>query len=241
MAELTRIVCERRTYTPRIYTHRHPYAQLVIPVDGPLNITVGRQRTADCQETSIVFLPPDADHSFSSSPEDEFLVFDIPRNFVGRAAGTAGECAQILPVDARWQALRTLLSSEVADRPADSQAIAALFSYSLHLLATKNVPPSLVYIHRNYHKKIVVKELAGIEHYNTTYYYEWFMARTGTTPRLYIQMLRINKAKELLRHTDFDILQIAQQVGYTYQASLTKAFHEIVGISPAGFRGQTRK
>ncbi len=46
-------------------------------------------------------------------------------------------------------------------------------------------------------------------HWDLTYYCEWFRKLTGMTPKAYIQIIRLRKAKELLAHTNISIFQIA--------------------------------
>lgn len=61
------------------------------------------------------------------------------------------------------------------------------------------------------------------------------------SPKEYIIKIRLEKAKELLRDTDYTILQIAQMVGYQHHGSLTRLFREWVGVSPAVYRKTIRK
>ncbi|MGB4440463.1 MAG: helix-turn-helix domain-containing protein, partial [Sedimentibacter sp.] len=44
------------------------------------------------------------------------------------------------------------------------------------------------------------------------------------SPTEYIQKLRVQRAKELLRYTDLNLIQIANEVGYNHNSSLTRVF-----------------
>ncbi len=72
----------------------------------------------------------------------------------------------------------------------------------------------LVYLHDHYAQDINLPELAG--HFNISYYYlcHLFKKYTGTTILHYANSVRINKAVELLEHTDKSITEIATLVGY---------------------------
>lgn len=95
---------------------------------------------------------------------------------------------------------------------------------------------SIEYINEHFYENIDLKTLADIEHYNTSYYSEWFKNNTGVTVTEYIKNLRIKKAKEFLADTDMSILKIAQRVGYEHNSSFTRIFKESEKISPAEFR-----
>ena len=63
-----------------------------------------------------------------------------------------------------------------------------------------------------------------------------FKEEVGYTPHEYITMLRINRAKELLKSTDFPMSEIALRVGYEYPTSFTAVFQKKVGVTPREFR-----
>ncbi len=103
------------------------------------------------------------------------------------------------------------------------------------------LPLSIQHIHQNYDKPLTVAQLAALEGYTLTYYSEWFKKITSQTPQSYIQKVRLDKAKELLRHTNLSILHIAIQVGYQHQGSLTRLFQQYVHITPATYRRTFQK
>lgn len=237
MDDLVNIVGERRTYSAEPHSHAHPYAQLILPVQGILSLKVQSTEFDDINQR-VFFVDSYSLHSFYSKARNQFLVLDIPSSFLPPSDILAASCH----MDERWEAVRTLLLNEVKDEPVQSQAIIELCRYSLHLLRQKeSVPVSVRYIIENYHKKITVEKLAVLENYNTTYYCDWFKGKTGFTPMNYIKTVRMENAKKLLEHTDYSILQIAQQVGYEYQSTFTRVFHQNEGITPGGYRDKIRK
>ncbi|WP_017531598.1 helix-turn-helix transcriptional regulator, partial [Pelosinus sp. HCF1] len=78
--------------------------------------------------------------------------------------------------------------------------------------------------------------LASLEHYHVGYYSQWFQKKMGVSVQIYLQKLRIEEAKRLLRETNYTILEIAQEVGYEHQASLTRIFKQVEGITPSVYR-----
>jgi len=234
------IIGELRTYSDKCDTHAHSYAQLILPLEGTLSIETSAHCFED-NEQRIFFLSPNCNHSFYSKVRNKFLVLDIPSYYLlpQELDGVKDVVSKV--VDGRWQALRLLMLNEIENNYGENQSIIHLFRYALPLLLEDVQPVSINYIHRNYYKKISIQELADLEHYNVSYYCEWFLKKTGITPLKYIQNVRLRKAKELLVDTDFSLLQVAQQVGYEYQSSLTKLFKESEGISPSNYRKSYRK
>jgi len=63
-----------------------------------------------------------------------------------------------------------------------------------------------------------------------------FKHAVGDTPLGYITKLRMYKAARLLRTGDSSLADVAAQMGYTTDASFSKAFTRIIGVSPGRFR-----
>ena len=61
------------------------------------------------------------------------------------------------------------------------------------------------------------------------------------TPNVYIQKLRLEKAKEYLIDTDLSILMISQLVGYEQQSSLARLFIKHQELSPSAYRKKYRE
>lgn len=239
MSTIDRVIGECRSYSDRAYTHDHPYAQLILPLQGSLLIQTSAH---DCElnEAHLFFLPPNCQHTFHAHDRNEFLVLDIPEFFCPDSHYT-GEFRTTL--DDRWQAIRYLMLCEIrhANYSLHDLCHYAYRLLSAELVSTKEKPRSIGWIQENYWRSISLTELAQLEGYNLTYYCEWFKATTGTTPQRYIQTLRLDRAKVLLRETDLSILHIAQQVGYAHHASLTRLFKQLEQITPQLYRQQTRK
>lgn len=64
-----------------------------------------------------------------------------------------------------------------------------------------------------------------------------FRKQYGLTPNEYVQSIRIERAKDLLRHTDLIIAAIADSVGYADPVYFSRLFKRHTGISPGKFRG----
>lgn len=230
------ILCERRIYADKPFTHAHSYSQLIIPIHGSLTVSIGQ--TIGEEEKKVIFIPSELVHSFYAKASNQFFVFDVPTSYLPKGMATT---AQFYPFSGRWQAIQSLLFEEVGNTPVVSQRLADLFRYIAGVLKEEKVSPSFDYIRKNFHKPITVQQLADLEHFNPTYYVEWFKQQFGTSPIAYIRDLRLCKAQELLTHTSYTMLQIAHQLGYANQETLTRLFRKEIGMAPGEYRKNYRK
>ncbi|MEU7143442.1 helix-turn-helix transcriptional regulator [Nocardia sp. NPDC046473] len=63
-----------------------------------------------------------------------------------------------------------------------------------------------------------------------------FKKATGMTPYQYLTHLRIEEAKQLLRHTGLTIGQVAQRCGFASPGALSTAFLRHTGTRPSVYR-----
>ncbi|MDR4887534.1 AraC family transcriptional regulator [Fredinandcohnia sp. QZ13] len=235
MELINSIFAERRTYGQNQDTHSHYYAQLILPQHGRLSIRVGENEFR-LNDEMVLFIPPRHTHTFHSIKRNEFLVLDIPdfmlskREFQNKVISCE--------FNDQWKGIRYLIQNEINQKPINSTALKELYPYISYYLLQEYQPTSIKYIHENYGEKLTIEMLASLEHYNRSYYSEWFQKETGKTPFAYIQEVRMNKAKDLLLHTNLSLLHIAIQVGLEYQSSLTRLFLKHEGITPSQFRKQ---
>ncbi|ABR47110.1 helix-turn-helix- domain containing protein, AraC type [Alkaliphilus metalliredigens QYMF] len=233
-----KLLCETRTYTEKTYTHNHCYSQLILPLQGSLFIKTDKHELS-LDENHLFLLPPKCYHSFNSDSINQFLVLDIPRenSLVLLEDTFKYEMHQVL--DDRWKAIRYLLLEET--RNANKRGLSDLVNYACNFLLDEARPISIQYIYDNFQEQISIDKLAAIENFNVSYYIEWFNKKTGMTPNVYIQKLRLEKAKEYLIDTDLSILMISQLVGYEQQSSLTRLFIKHQALSPSAYRKKYRE
>jgi transcriptional regulator GlxA family with amidase domain len=65
-----------------------------------------------------------------------------------------------------------------------------------------------------------------------------FMAATGHGPQAYLQRIRVHHAQRLLETTSEPVDQIRRTAGYHDPAAFRRAFKQITGLSPNGYRNQ---
>lgn len=228
------IKCERRIYDDKLYTHAHAYGQLILPIHGMLYIETNYKKIT-LEREHLFFLPPDCEHTFGANRTNEFLVLDISDGLLNKYDMEKMVGGREFQFTERWEAIRYLLLND-ADHQKNSCSINNLFHYFYNFMTDGNIPESIKYINEHYTEDIDIKKLARIEHYNISYYSEWFKNNMKLSPVEYIQTLRVKKAKELLSNTNFSILQIAQMIGYKHNSSFTRTFKDLETLTPTEFR-----
>lgn len=231
---MDRIKCERRIYDYNLNIHTHAYGQLILPIHGMLYIETNCKEIT-LKDQHLFFLPPDCKHAFRADKSNEFLVLDISESMLNKYDMKKMVGGREFVFDDKWKAIRYLLLNE-ADNTNSNSSINDLFLYFYHYIADGNIPQSIKYIIEHYTEDLDLKRLADIEHYNISYYSEWFKNNMKVSPVEYIQNLRVKKAKELLLNTNLTILQIAQIIGYKHNSSFTRVFKDLEEITPAKYR-----
>lgn len=234
------IISERRIYKDIMITHSHDYAQLILPISGSIDIKT-EHKNLGLDDEHLFFLPPSNTHAFKSDRPNEFLVLDIPQFMLNEDDIDKAKDGIELSLDERWRAIRFLILNELKDNFYNGEGLSKLYHYFSTFIFEKNLPSSVRYIHEHYSEDIDLQVLSNIEHYNFTYYSEWFKKNMGICPTEYIQKLRVQRAKELLRNTDLNLIQIANEVGYNHNSSLTRVFKLHENTTPLNYRRKIRK
>lgn len=103
----------------------------------------------------------------------------------------------------------------------------------------KEIEAAVEYIQANYAKDLSMTMVANHISLNYSYFSYLFKEQTGLSFVEYLKQLRIEKAKELLRNSDYKIYEVAQKVGYYNPKHFGRVFREIIGITPVEYRNKT--
>ncbi len=229
MLRANKVVCDKRSYSSDKTSHKHDFGQFLFPLSGSLDISTkhhGLHLTPD----HCFYLPPSYNHEFRSSVRNEFLILDIPTDFLLWETES-----MYVPMDEQWTSIRFLLLEEIRNKQNDSAALRDLTRYVANKLKSAT-PPSVDYIHRHYKESISLETLAAIERYHPTYYSAWFKQKTGKSPKRYIAELRLKEAKKLLGNTSWTITYVSQEIGFENTSSFTRWFVKQEGITPQTYR-----
>lgn len=92
------------------------------------------------------------------------------------------------------------------------------------------------YIAQNYQQGITLNQLAVKFNLSTGHLSNLFQEETGESFSNYLNMLRLAKAKELLKTTDDLVYQVADQLGFNDAYYFSSWFKKMVGTSPTTYR-----
>lgn len=92
------------------------------------------------------------------------------------------------------------------------------------------------YIAANYQNGITLSEMAKKFNLSSGHLSNLFHQETGESFSDYLNVIRLNKAKELLKTTDDKIYQISDQLGFNDAYYFSSWFKKLVGASPTTYR-----
>lgn len=93
------------------------------------------------------------------------------------------------------------------------------------------------YIHQNYNNpQLDGVMVSGQFEITPSYLSRMFKEYMGVNLSIYLQTVRLTRAKELLAKTELSIDQIAEEVGYIGRQSLVRLFRKFEGVNPSIYR-----
>ena len=95
---------------------------------------------------------------------------------------------------------------------------------------------TITYINKHFSEKINLQELADINYVTANYLSRLFKQITGITLTEYIQTIRLNHSKTLLKATNEPIALIAEKCGFEDPNYFSYTFKKAESISPLQYR-----
>lgn len=99
---------------------------------------------------------------------------------------------------------------------------------------------AIIYIQKNYRKKITTEKLAEVSGVTTQHIIRLFKTHLNVTPLSYVNKFKISCAIEKLRHTNISIKEIAYELGFDNPNYFSRLFKKEVNISPSSRREQIK-
>lgn len=220
-------------YIPNDQTgHTHGYAHIFIPTSDILYIRID-ETDFWLNANSIAYVHAEMFHRVICTKKviwlsipDEMINYDEVEELIHSPIFSMPEYLHNLVDLFRYEAIHD----------PTGRCVQYLFQYLYSKMIMEHKYASIQFLEAHYTEPITIELLAHIENYNPNYYITWFRNHMGKTPNEYLTELRINKAKELLIHTRYRVIDIALQIGYTNASSFSRAFRTITGSRPLDFR-----
>ncbi|WP_134682635.1 bifunctional transcriptional activator/DNA repair enzyme AdaA [Brevibacillus migulae] len=91
-------------------------------------------------------------------------------------------------------------------------------------------------IHEHAHESLTLTEMAEKLFVSPFYLQKCFTRIKKVSPNRYLTLLRLEKAKSMLRQTDESITAIAFRIGFRNSAYFSSVFQKEIGCSPSAYR-----
>lgn len=235
-----------RGWTPMFHTH----GEIILLTKGSLSMVVdGKPLILQAGELSVLF--PYLVHSYEQSPEAEglLILFDPSESAFDNLFLTKKPLSPI----ANAETFRPLLERLMhwVERGRIKTAFGYLNAIIGEFLEISPLEDSLAsventavrileYCTEHFTEEITVKSVAEALYVSQSYISKVFSEKLKYGFREYINSLRIQKAKSLLKHSDKRIVDIMLDCGFQNQSSFNRVFREACGLSPREYQNKER-
>lgn len=101
---------------------------------------------------------------------------------------------------------------------------------------SKHINACKEYIYSHIKERITIEDLADEYGISASYLSRLFKKETGISVSAYIREQKIEVAKNLLRFSDYSMIDIANRLSFSSQSHFIQQFREVVGMTPKKYR-----
>ena len=238
------ISLDLRTYSDEITSHEHDFHQLVLPVQGSLQMSVdAREGEASLQQVAVI--KAGAEHGFSAQGDNRFVVADVPDFLAPELAklpayiGVDEALGHFIQFVA--SRLKTNQGAGIKDTASERQMLLLLLQLlqerqGIEARADKRIQSACATIEQDYALPVSVEALAKQVHLSQRQFTELFRRQTGLSVKQYVIERRMQQAWLLLHTSSESIQTIAAAVGYGDQGAFSQRFKSQFGKTPSQVR-----
>ncbi len=229
-----------RSYSSEIQAHQHHYHQLVLPVSGRLDMSVG-PRQGQAASGHIAVIAAGQSHGFAAADQNCFVVADVPTAL----APELERLPAFIAIDAALAQYVNFLYRQLAQggsRPGSERQMLLLLIQLLRerfgeaVQLDSRVEAASVYLDHNFHQSVSLAQLAAVAHLSARQLSDLFRRQLGMTPQQYLTEKRMQQAWQLLEIGALSVQQVADNVGYRSLSAFSDRFRKHFGHSPRYFR-----
>lgn len=245
-------------YAPhdRIEKHVHPYFHYLYVRNGRGMAECGGRRYQMCAGRLFAF-PPGTEHAFEAGEDGLELLeakFRISDTAAFHALNMLPVCRDITRdvYGSRFEAITA--DAEETDDFSRKLTAARLFEVLTMLrretgrenageeegpAGAERFADVTSFVRKAPGQEITLEMLASLAHMERSYFCRTFRRTMGVSPMRYVRAVRIESAKNLLRHSDMDVTQVAAAAGFSSVQHFSASFRESEGISPLRYKRQS--
>lgn len=254
--------CRHQSSEASFHLHFHNAYELIYICRGEIRMRMGGERFV-AAGPSLIFISRFEEHAIEilEAPYERYYVLLCAETadrligdrrlmsvFKNRPAGFT----PVFPCEGipAGQLLGRLIAERDGDRPYAEEYAACLLRELLILLYRacperfpfpERAVPGVIhevqgYIDRHYAEPLQVASLAARFFIGPTYLSHRFKEVTGYSPKQYIMLSRLSRARELLLSTALPIGEIAAETGFADVNNFIRSFKKETGMTPARYR-----
>lgn len=244
------VVYDERTAFP---THHHSYSSLFVVVRGSVHEQAGPLRE-HCGPGSVGFIPAGVEHASSFGPGRSLgVTIVIPDAWLEHAFESAtlwrhAGYAQGPHIAADAYRLSSIVQN-VRAQTLDVEEL--LLDVLTHTRAARDVPRVakesgwvkriIEFLHDHSDQGVSLADVAAAAGRNPAHVARSFRSSVGCSMSEYLHLVRVARARWMLRTTGMTLSQIAMACGFYDQAHFTRVFSRMMGVSPLRYRQNSRE
>ncbi|MGV2872026.1 AraC family transcriptional regulator [Colwellia sp. E150_009] len=227
-----------RSYSTKPTSHSHSFNQLVLPLKGVIQISVGNFNGKVAPGECVVVKCGEV-HLFTANTEARFVVADmqvLPENILSSER-------VVFSINSSLVSYLAFIEKQLEHQVNIALERAMYNTFCLLLIEQPLLPTidyrigaAISFIENNLADKLQINRLAKIAFLSETQFKKLFKEQTGYSVMKYVTMLRMEKAQALLTHTDYRLQLIGEKVGYSELSMFSRKFSQYCGISPTKFK-----
>jgi AraC-like DNA-binding protein len=237
---MTALALDLRTYPGEAHAHDHPYHQVILALEGGLDMEIGgRPGRVDSARGALV--PAGTLHAFAGVGRNRFVTLDIGRASTAEPARLLATATPYFTVPRAIEHLLAYVGSRPNALGRDADHVAPLLAAALADTSGETGAPEAVlkataFLRRAYPRAITCDDAARAAGISTAHLHALFKQWLGSTPGRTLSEIRLDRAKDRLTDSAEPIVEIALGVGFSEQSAFTRAFRRRFGESPAAYR-----
>ncbi|HLT73502.1 MAG TPA: AraC family transcriptional regulator [Ohtaekwangia sp.] len=223
---------------------------------GWLEVPTGRYTV---EPNHFVIIPPDIPHKYGADEENPWTIYWAhfkgiqASSFAALLSGQFKDFVAYSPfLEERLKIFDTIYESLESGYSHENLAFSSIsFGYLLasfcyadkfasahHVIEKDLVDQSIDFMRNNIHKSLSLEEIASSINLSVSHYSSIFRKKTGYSPVVYFNHLKIQHACQYLHFTNLRINEIAPKLGIEDPYYFSRMFTKIMGVSPLEYRNK---
>lgn len=238
------LTLDLRSYSEDGEQHAHDYHQLILPVEGRLELVLESAAGA-VEAGSAALITANSLHHFRASGRNRFIVADVPQALSPSLAQLPGFIRLDPALGHFLLFLQAELGAEGRSPAADShkrrqltlllvQLLTERYGCSLHV--DRRLEAARQYLDAHLDQPVSLAELAAVATLSQRQLTDLFRRYFDMSPRQYLLEQRMQQAWRLLSESRLPIQQVGECCGYSSLSSFSARFSSHFGYSPSALR-----